>query len=195
MRIQPAPRIIAVAALCAAALVVLVVSEGIARDAGQEALLPIEAVDPRSLLQGHYVQLNLTQRLDQGQACPVAEDGADWIAFHRSADGVLTLAGGALSRDSARQIAPVSVKGTFTCIEPTPAADGAPGTAGLAQFDLGIDRFHINQAEALRIEQVLRDQRPDEETRAFALLSIGRDGRARLKGLIIDDERLELSWL
>jgi hypothetical protein len=62
-------------------------------------------------------------------------------------------------------------------------------------LDLGVDRFHINQSDATRIEQVLRAQRPDEATRAFAVLSVGRDGRARLKALVIDGERFELSWL
>jgi hypothetical protein len=63
------------------------------------------------------------------------------------------------------------------------------------RLDLGVDRFHINQQDALRIERVLREQRPDQETRAFAIISVGRDGRARLKGLRIDGERFELSWL
>ena len=70
MKIQPAPRILAVAALCAASLIALVVSEGVARESGQEVLLPMEAVDPRSLLQGHYVQLRLTQRLEPNEPCP-----------------------------------------------------------------------------------------------------------------------------
>jgi hypothetical protein len=66
---------------------------------------------------------------------------------------------------------------------------------GWLTLDLGVDRFHINQADAERIEQVLRDQRAGEETRAFAILSVGHDGRARLRALLIDGERFELSWL
>ena len=42
---------------------------------------------------------------------------------------------------------------------------------------------------------MLREQRPGEETRAYAIVSIARDGQARLKGLMVDGERLELSWL
>jgi len=186
MRVQAPHRIMAVAALCAAALAALVVSESLARASGQEALVPMEAVDPRALLQGHYVQLNLTQRLEANEPCPQVEGGAEWIAFYRGGNDVLTFAGGARSRDGALQIAPVPVKGTFTCWESEPAT---------VQLDLGIDRFYIGQAEAERIERVLREQTPGEETRAFALISISRDGRARLKGLVIDGERLELNWL
>jgi hypothetical protein len=47
----------------------------------------------------------------------------------------------------------------------------------------------------MRIERVLREQRADQETSAFAILSVGRDGRARLRALLIDGERFELSWL
>jgi hypothetical protein len=195
MRVQPAPRILAVAALCAASLIALVVSEGVARESGQEALLPMEAVDPRSLLQGHYVELRLIQRLEPDEPCPQVEGGAEWLAFYRGDNDILTFAGGAPSREGATQIAPVPVKGTFTCSEPVIGAEGNPGMPGWVQVDIGVDRFHINQTDALRIERVLREQRPGEETRAFAIVSVARDGQARLKGLVVDGERLELSWL
>jgi hypothetical protein len=87
------------------------------------------------------------------------------------------------------------VKGTFTCSPPTPPQEGIEGMPGWLTLNLGVDRFHINQADAERIERVLRDQRTAEETRAFAVLSVGRDGRARLRALKIDGERFELRWL
>jgi hypothetical protein len=192
MKVQAAPRILVVAALCAAALAALVVSEGNARAAGEEVLLPMEAVDPRALLSGHYVQINLSERLEPGEQCPPDGDW-EWVAL-RPEGNVHVLAGGALSRELAQQVGPAPVKGTFTCMMPT-AVEGGEPVPGWARLDLGIDRFHINQADALRIEAVLREQRPGGETRAFAIVSIGRDGRARLRGLMIDGERLELSWL
>jgi hypothetical protein len=195
MRVQPAPRILAVAALCAAALIALVVSEGIARRNGQEALLPMEAVDPRALLSGHYVQLSLIQRLQPNEPCPQVENGAAWVAFYRGDNEVLTFAGGAPSREGATQIAPITVKGTFTCSEPIIGVNGGAGAPGWVSLDLGFDRFYINQAEAERIERILREQRVSENTRAYAIISLARDGRARLKGLLIDNERLELNWL
>jgi hypothetical protein len=195
MRVQPSHRIVAVAVLCVAALIALVANEGMARQSGQEALLPMEAIDPRAPLSGHYVQLNLMQRLAPNTPCPQVEGGADWIAFTRGADGVLSFAGGSTSRDGAQQMGPVLVEGTFTCSEPVIGFDGAEGMPGWVRLDLGIDRFHINQTDAMRIERVLREQRPGQETRAFAIVSVSRDGTARLKGLMIDGERLELTWL
>jgi hypothetical protein len=193
MKITAAPRIMSVAGVCAAALIGLVVSEGVARQSGQEALLPMEAVDPRALLSGHYVVVGLVQRLDPGEQCPPAVDG-DWVALRPDGD-IHVLAGGASSREQAQQVGPLPVKGGFDCTPPTSAANDAPAIPGWVRLDLGVERFHINQRDAMRIERLLREQRPGEETRAFAIISVGRDGRARLKGLKVDGERLELSWL
>lgn len=193
MKVGPAPRILTVAGACALALIALVVSEGAARASGQEVLLPMEAVDPRSLLSGHYVQLALSHRLEPGETCPAPVDG-DWVAL-RPDGNTYALAGGAPSREEAQQVGPLPVKGSFICNPPAEALPGAQAAPGWVGLDLGINRFHVNQRDALRIERVLSEQRADQETRAFAIVSIGRDGRARLKGLLVDGERLELSWL
>ena len=192
MKLNAAPRILLVAALCAAALIGLVLSEGVARQSGEEILLPMEAVDPRSLLSGHYVQLGLTQRLAGPATCPPAGD-YEWVALREEA-GRYVAVGGAASREEA-QLLGLPVKGTFNCSPPTPATAESQALPGWITLDLGVERFHVNQADALRIERVLREQNVDQATRAFAIVSVGRDGRARLKGLMIDGERLELSWL
>jgi uncharacterized membrane-anchored protein len=193
MKLEASTRILAVASICAAALIALVASEGFARQGGQEITLPMEAVDPRALLSGHYVQLNFTDRLEANEVCPESGDWK-WVAL-RPQDDIYVAAGGALSRDEAERMGPLTVTGTFTCSPPMPAQPGMEGMPGWLTLDLGVDRFHINQADAERIEQVLRDQRAGEETRAFAILSVGHDGRARLRALLIDGERFELSWL
>ena len=193
MKIAAPHRILAVAALCAAALVGLVIAEGYARDGGQEITLPMEAVDPRSLLSGHYVQLNFTDRLEPNETCPT-NDGGEWVALRQEGD-IYVAAGSAQSRDEAQRLGSLPVKGTLSCSPPTPAAEGIEPMAGWLSLSLGVDRFYINQTDALRIERVLREQRPNEATRAFAILSVGRDGRARLKALVIDGERFDLRWL
>jgi len=185
-------RILIVTALCVAALIGLVVNESAARAGGREVLLPMEAVDPRSLLHGHYVELRMTQFLEAGEVCPSGQENARWLALHQ-ADAVHVIAGGAATRADAAAIAPLVVRGSFTCTEPMP--DPMVESQGWLELDIGIDRFHINQTDALRIEAVLREATIDEQTRAFAIVSIGDDGRARLKDLLIDGERLELTWL
>lgn len=189
MKLATPPRILLVAGLCVASLITLVISEGFARSGGQEALLPIEAVDPRALLSGHYVQINLTQRLPPERSCPEAVDG-DWVALR--SDGVAhRVVGGASSREGALQLGPLPVKGSFFCSPPDPGS----ATPGSIVLDVGINRFYVGQAEAVRIETLLRERAADASTGAFAIVSVGRDGRARLRGLQIDEQRFELSWL
>lgn len=192
MKIGAPARILIVTALSVLGLIGLVVSEGMARQSGQEILLRMEAVDPRSLLSGHYVVMNLTERLEIGEQCPPGAEG-EWLALRADEGEIYALAGAAETRDAARQIAPLSVRGSFTCNAPIEAPGSEP-FPGWVQIDIGVDRFHIDQTEALRIESVLREQTPDATPRAYAIVSVGNDGRARLKGLMIDGERLELNW-
>jgi uncharacterized membrane-anchored protein len=194
MKINAAPRILAVAAACAAILVGFVINEGAARANGQEVLLPVEGVDPRDLLSGHYVQLAFNQRLAPDEQCPPAQAG-DWAALRARGDTYVVV-GGAGSRAEAEQVGPVPVKARYECSPPTPpTGKDAPGIAGNVRLDLSIDRFYVSQAEAQRIEAALAAQRSDASRRVLAIVSVGRDGIARLKGLVVDNRRLELNWL
>ena len=124
MKIAASHRIIAIAGLCAAALIGLVINEGFAREGGQEITLPMEAVDPRSLLSGHYVQLNFMSRVEPNEVCPESGDW-EWVAL-RPENDVYVTAGGALSREQAERLGPLPVKGTFTCSPPTPTLTSPP---------------------------------------------------------------------
>lgn len=196
MKLEPAHRILIVAGLCVLSLISLVVYEGMARAAGVEVRLPMAAYDPRDLLTGDYVTLSIREPLAVGEQCPAqATDGEthDWLVLTPTGDHH-TLAGSAPSLELAKQVGPIPVKGTFTCNPPSPDEGATPSQPGLITMDLGISRFHINHAEAQRIERILREQRPGEDAKVYAIISVGRDGRARLKGLLVDGERLELSW-
>jgi uncharacterized membrane-anchored protein len=194
MKVNPASRILAVAALCALGLIGLVISEATARAGGQEVVLPMAAVDPRALLGGHYVMIDLRDRLPASRTCPEQRDDWDWLALSPNG-ATYTLSGSAASRDEAQQIGSVLVKGSFNCNPPSPPEGSTPGQAGVVTLNLGIERFYINQAEAERIGGVLSQQQANEETRVFAIVSVGRDGRARLKGLLVDGHRLDLTLL
>jgi|CXWL01.1.fsa_nt_gi uncharacterized membrane-anchored protein len=198
-------RILIVATLCALALVGLVVRETMARSQGTEVLLAMQAVDPRALLSGHYVIVALSENLPDGAQCPSGVDGEAflppplrsvqtgnaWVALKQHG-GAHTLAGAAASRQEALSFGPLVVRGTASCMAAPPNVVDQP--PGVVRLDLGIDRFHINQADAQRIERVLRTQTLGER-RILAIVSVGQDGRARLKGLQVDGERLELNWL
>ncbi|HEX2561553.1 GDYXXLXY domain-containing protein [Phenylobacterium sp.] len=177
-------RILGAAALLIAALVALVVYEGQARASGREVRLAMEAFDPRSLLTGHYAALQLADALPAGARCP---DGGDegWIAL-RPEGSVHRLAGVAKTREGALKLGPVAVRGTASCI------GGGAEEAQRVVLDIGVDRLHADQTEAEALEAALRagPDRPE----ALAVVSVGRDGRARLKGVIVGGRRTDLDW-
>jgi uncharacterized membrane-anchored protein len=195
-------RIMIVAALCVLGLIGLVVRETAARADSTSVLLAMEAVDPRSLLSGHYVIINLTERLPEDQDCvhaPATEAEEDlqpenrWIAL-RSDGEVHRQSGVAPTREEALALGPIAVKGTSFCNAAIRAPDGMLIQAASVRLDLGIDRFYINQADAERVDRVLRETTGEGPTTVFAIVNIGRDGHARLKGLSVNGEIIELNW-
>lgn len=192
-------RILIVTALSIATLIGMVINEGAARERGQEIALAMAAVDPRALLHGHYVIVQIREQLPPEAPCDMPVD-AQWLALAPSGANVAgapihAYAASGPTREAANLInGAILARGTIMCSAGVPASAEFVGAPGWIALDLGIDRFYINQAEAMRIDEVLNAQRATEETRAYALVSIGRDGRARLKGLIIDGQRLELGW-
>jgi uncharacterized membrane-anchored protein len=193
-------RILIVAALCIIALVSLVVRESMARAAGTEVLLAMEAVDPRALLSGHYVIIALQETSPGGCGPPASVDddmerelaSYRWLALGQN-DTTHTVTGTGKTREEALAKGGVAVLGTADCIDMFGPANEVSGS--VTRLDLGISRFHINQADAERIDRLLRAQTGGEAQRIFAIVSIGEDGRARLKGLQVDGERLDLNWL
>lgn len=183
-------RILAAGLVLALLLIALVLSENRARAAGREVLLPMEAVDPRDLLTGHYVALRLTQRLAPGQPCP------DEATRFRQGRWLGLKAGRfvrvAATRDAALAAgADTAVRGGAYCSRM--AFGGAEGNA--VTLDIGVDRFHADQRQAQAIEAALRARLPDGSgPPALAVVSVGEDGRARLKGVVIDGKRTELAW-
>jgi hypothetical protein len=205
MTVPPALRILAVDAVSIAALVGLVVRESLARQAGTEVILRMEAADPRALLTGHYVSIALRETLAPGAPCPAGvgesapsapfggERPPSWVALAQTADHA-SVAGVAPGRTQAQRLAPLVVRGSAWCTPSVAPSDGDPGQVGAVSLDLGVDRFHISQAEAERIEGLMASQRQSGgPSPVDAIVSIGQDGRARLKGLVVEGRRMELS--
>lgn len=198
MRFGIPQRIVAAAVLLTLALVGMVVREGMARDRGREVLLVIDAHDPRSLLTGHYVQFQMQETLTAGTTCPPGIRGPDrtprWIALAPNG-GHHSVAGAAASRAQALALGGIAVRGRVNCYEGRePVAPGrgevSPGTRRpRVDLDLGIRRFHADQQEAEAIGKSLLGG-----TEAFAVVSVGDDGKARLKGLVVGGRRTDLDW-
>ena len=184
-------RILAAAALLALALIGLVVREGIARDQGREVVLPITGYDPRALLSGHYVRFQFRSEYPPGTRCPPGAGGFTarpraWVALRRAGDHY-EASGVALSRGEAARLGEVVVRGDVDCLQRM-----EPDNTWVI-LRLGVDRMHIDQARAETMGKALQATR-DAEPTAQAVVSVGRDGKPRLKGLIVGGQRTDLSW-
>lgn len=184
-------RILGAAAVLVALLVGLVVRENQARAAGREVRLLMEAVDPRELLTGHFVALRLSQLQAPGQACPPGSGTMmkpGWIALTPGPTGDRVTGVGS-DRASAARFGPVQMRGKANCWgdshDPTDRARVA--------IDIGVNRFHASQAQSEAFDKALRERKVGEST-AWAIVSVGQDGKARLKGVIIGGKRADLSW-
>ncbi len=192
MRFPGAPvRILAAAGVLALALVGLVVREGMARAGGQEVVLPITGYDPRELLTGHYVQFQFRSEYPGDTPCPPGSGGFSrrddaWVALRRQGDHHVAT-GAALSREAALKLGELAVRGDIDCLERP-----APETTWVV-LKLGVDRLHADQAQAEAIQKVLQANR-DGPASGYAVVSVGADGRARLKGVAAGGRRVDLDW-
>jgi hypothetical protein len=205
MRLATGLRILLAAALAIVGLIGLVAHEGWARANGKEVLLAMETMDPRSLLSGDFVQIELREVVPPGGACPPGVDPIGsfpypkgppvrWIALAPRA-GHYAAVGAAQTRAAAARYGLLLVRGKADCEPPQPAQEGQAAQAGWLDLDLGDNRFYADEAEVKQINDVLDDRRTSAGATVTAIMSIGDDGRARLKGLMVGARRIELSFL
>ncbi|WP_293679057.1 GDYXXLXY domain-containing protein [uncultured Phenylobacterium sp.] len=197
MRFEAPLRITAVAAVLALALTGLVVREGTARARGQEVALAITGYDPRELLTGHYIRFQIVHEAPPGTACPPGADQSwprgktTWVALRREGTRHAP-AGVAERRSEAAKLGEVTVRGRLTCVAPVvspPDAGAAQAEPTRTTLDLGVDRLHIDQAQAEAMERDLL-----RRAEAHAVFSVASDGTPRLKGLIVNGRRVDLDW-
>lgn len=200
MRLPSIPvRIAAASAVLALGLVGVVVREGVARAQGEEVRLAITGYDPRSLLTGHYVQFQLVDTVPAEGVCRwvgkrMEPLGGGWFAIRR--DGAAhRIVGSATTRAAALKLGDIAVRGEANCYGMSwTRPDGQQATSPVSvSLDIGVDRIHLDQAEAEALQKALQDQ-AGEPPASWAVVSVGRDGKARLKGLIVGDRRADLDW-
>ena len=188
-------RIILAALVLTSALIGLILRENHLRDSGREAILAVEAMDPRDLLTGHFVAIRISEARPDLNACPGG--------LPTDTDpGVMRLAPGPDGRHHLVTGPPkpgeLKVKGFADCeaIGLSPRVPPLPGMAPMrappiVTLDIGVDRYHADQDEAEAIDKALRDRASGT---AAVVVSIGPDQRARLKGLILNGRRTDITW-
>lgn len=191
-------RILVVAALSVLALIGLVVHEAVALAAGTEIVMPMQPVDPQSLLSGHYVALDLTEPLAVGQSCPPGaqtgwQPGFDpslrrvrWVALGPGG-GHTRVLGVAETRAAAERFAPVTALGDAYCVPPVADSPGGVSTW------LGVERFHLDQADAERIAGAMSPT-SEHPIPVSAILSVPDNGQTRVKGLMVGGRRIVPGW-
>lgn len=187
-------RILGAATFLTLALAGAVLREGQARADGREVGLPVREIDAGALLAGDPVALELGGYLPEGSSCPPGTEGdgpgspfeasrGGWVAL-ASLDREWRVAGAAAGRDEASRLGPLVVRGRAWC---------RGGVRPLLGLDVGVSQFHPDRQEAEAVDRLLRNSRADRGA-VLALVSVGKDGRARLKGLAIGARRVELDW-
>jgi uncharacterized membrane-anchored protein len=173
-------RLILISAGMTAFLVGMVVDHHVRRSTGTEILLDLEPVDPRDLLAGYYVIISTPlHSVDPEQVGGEAD-------FERSADIYVVVepdGGGSwqpVSIHSERPAAGIFVHGKVQWAGPDTIR---------AHFNL--ERYYADAETAQALE--IRQQARRESLRL--IVSVGSDGRAIIRGLEIDGERVEDSLL
>jgi hypothetical protein len=174
--------------------------------AGREILVATEAVDPRALFVGHFAQLRVQPNF-------VAADPATIEALEKADAAFVTLAPAAepevwrVVSISLSKPAPASADMVVVRVRPTGVEDRlGDGQRGLG-FSWGVDRIYLDQQKAEGLEKAMRAQpwfdapaeTPEGEPaptppKVRAVLSIGTDGAALVKGVEIDGRRVETPW-
>jgi hypothetical protein len=192
-------RVAGVVAASILALIALVIHEQLAVAGGTEITMAMQPVDPQALLSGNYVAIQLDEPLPIGQACPPgATSGVmpstnlgtrpgHWVAL-APRGGTWSAVGVATTREAALKLAPLVAQGDAYCVP------SVPDTPGSVQTDLGVTRVSFSQAEAQRIADLAGRPAASGGGVVLALMSIGTDGKARMKGLVVNGQRTEIRW-
>jgi uncharacterized membrane-anchored protein len=154
--------------------------------AGQEVIVRAQGFDPRSFLSGHYVMLayDFSNAPTGAPECAFREGARIWAGF------------------TAKPGKNETAYPTFACARgdlPAGLVAFKGKATGYGRVNYGLERFYAPQKDAERIEKALMrfnpDIPPDKQPPVYAVMSIDKDGQARLKALLLGDERIELSWL
>ena len=186
------------AAILMAALVVRVGWEGLQRAGGQDVSMRVVGIDMAGLQSNQTSPLIFEDRLPREVECPSMGRhisrflilGGEWLALKPVVQAGSDRRWQALVAQTSKGGLPkedgtVAVMGTVSC---------QPGAAGTdIRTELGINHLRASKPEVAAIRAAI--QRAQGPAQARALLSIGMDGRARLVGLTVNDQRIDLrSW-
>lgn len=178
------PLVVLVAGLQTAALAYIVVGRDRLLKHGREVIMQVQPLDPRDIFRGDYVTLGypISQiNVADGQLPDGIEKGGAFFAvLSKGADDAWSVARIAASYPTDAGPDDLVVRGRVQSIYTGP--DGK-GYAINARY--GIETYFVAEGTGKKIEEEVR------ERSVKAIVAVGSDGEAALKGLIIDGQRTD----
>lgn len=176
------PLFLLVAGLQTAALAYMVIARDRLIKHGREVIMQVQPLDPRDLFRGDYVTLGyaITQINEKEAALPegVEKGGAFYAVLKKGENDAWSVArvSAAYPKDTASD--EVVIRGRVQSIYAGPEGKGYSLNARY-----GIETYFVAEGTGRKIEDEVR------EKAVKAILAIGSDGEAALKGLIVDNVR------
>jgi uncharacterized membrane-anchored protein len=145
---------------------------------GREIRAAVVPVDPRDIFRGDYVTLGYGFTTGADIALPDGARQGDTVYAVLANQGASEWSLSGVTDEVPAKLADgnVVLKGIVDSVRR--GHSSGPSTVGRLRF--GIERFYVPQGEGVAIEQQVRDKR------IVAVLAVGSDGKAALKGLEAD---------
>lgn len=152
---------------------------------GNDVVLEVVPVDPRSLFQGDYVILGYPISVVQSYYGFEPQVGQDiFVTVVKDSDGNWKYAQHSFYNVSADNVTPggVVLRGKVDRVF-KPSGDDASKPAEL-RVTYGLERFFVPEGQGLNLEELVRNKK------LSAIVSVWRDGSSTLKGLIAEGKVL-----
>lgn len=154
---------------------------------GREIVLQVHPVDPRDLFRGDYVILgydispaNLSDEVNGATLNPIKRGQPVYATLQADAAGLWNVKSLSPSYPADAAAGDVVMKGLVQHIWP----GAKPGEQQVA-IKYGIESYFVPEGTGRKLEDSVR------EKKIQAVIAVGSDGTAAIKGLVIDGERHE----
>jgi uncharacterized membrane-anchored protein len=178
------PLLMVVAVVQSAALFKMVYDKDRLLKSGHEITMPVKPVDPRDLFRGDYVTLGYDistlnkANAQAGQLADLSAGSSAFVTLSPEPDGGWTVKDVASAFPSQVADGDVVLKGRVK--NAWAPANGSDKTLNVRY---GIETYFVPEGAGRALEGKVRDHKIE------AIVAVGSDGTAALKGLVVDGER------
>lgn len=178
------PLLIFVAFVQTAALFKIVYDKDRLLKTGREIAMPVKPLDPRDIFRGNYVTLGYdistlnTSQVPAGSFDKFPVGAAAYVTLTPNPAGGWAVSSVSSEFPKAASPADVVLKARVDRMW-----RGQTGSDGVLSLRYGIETYFVPEGTGRALESKVRDHKID------AILAVGPDGSAALKGLVVDGER------